>query len=122
MKPEIKEKWIEALVSGDYTQGREALRSADNAYCCLGVLCDLHRKATKKKGWDEFDPDDYGYYYAGENKTLPPTVAVWAGIDPMLDLGEIELESKRTKYNSLAEANDGGRNFKQIASLIERYF
>lgn len=33
-------KWIAALRSGKYKQGRGRLRDGD-AYCCLGVLCDI---------------------------------------------------------------------------------
>lgn len=39
-----KKKWIEALRSGKYKQGRAALkevRGKTAKYCCLGVLCDL---------------------------------------------------------------------------------
>ena len=51
MKPEIKQKWINALRSGEYEQGRKSLRDR-NKYCCLGVLCDLHAKETGNK-WVE---------------------------------------------------------------------
>lgn len=33
--------WADALDSGDYEQGIGMLRSDDNKFCCLGVLCDL---------------------------------------------------------------------------------
>jgi hypothetical protein len=35
---ELKAKWIEALRSGAYRQGRGQLKFGDR-YCCLGVLC-----------------------------------------------------------------------------------
>lgn len=38
MNSELKAKWVAALRSGQYRQGKEALY-ADGAYCCLGVLC-----------------------------------------------------------------------------------
>lgn len=41
MAPELKAKWIAALRSGEYRQGRHALRKADGSYCCLGVLCEV---------------------------------------------------------------------------------
>jgi hypothetical protein len=42
MKKEIKEKWIEALRSGNYAQGQGELHNPDNkTYCCLGVLADV---------------------------------------------------------------------------------
>ncbi|GAA1701196.1 hypothetical protein [Fodinicola feengrottensis] len=39
MKRAVKEQWLRDLRSGDFKQGRSALRRAD-AYCCLGVLGD----------------------------------------------------------------------------------
>lgn len=38
MEAELKSKWVEALRSGKYEQGRASLRSGGK-YCCLGVLC-----------------------------------------------------------------------------------
>ena len=38
MDPALKAKWVEALRSGEYEQGRGALLR-DGRYCCLGVLC-----------------------------------------------------------------------------------
>lgn len=40
MSPELKTRWLEALRSGEYKQGRAYLRK-DDKFCCLGVLCDL---------------------------------------------------------------------------------
>jgi hypothetical protein len=41
MDAELKAKWIAALRSGDYKKGRVSLRSEENRYCCLGVLCEV---------------------------------------------------------------------------------
>lgn len=46
MDPEIKAKWVAALRSGKYKQGRGRLRSGDE-FCCLGVLCDI----VYPQGW-----------------------------------------------------------------------
>lgn len=37
MNKELKRKWVEALLSGEYEQGEAALVD-DGKYCCLGVL------------------------------------------------------------------------------------
>lgn len=37
MNPEIKRKWVKALLSGKYKQGRFNLKSSGR-FCCLGVL------------------------------------------------------------------------------------
>lgn len=34
-------RWIAALRSGKYTQGRRALRTPEGHNCCLGVLCEV---------------------------------------------------------------------------------
>lgn len=57
MDGQLKTRWVEALRSGKYRQGREALRTRvveegqikGYVYCCLGVLCDL----IEPNGWDE---------------------------------------------------------------------
>ncbi len=41
MNGELKAKWLEALRSGRYKQGRKYLRDKNNQFCCLGVLCDV---------------------------------------------------------------------------------
>jgi hypothetical protein len=38
---ELKAKWLSALRSGEYKQGRQRLRTHDGAMCCLGVLCEI---------------------------------------------------------------------------------
>src|SRR6266481_2939114 len=40
MDQDLKQKWIEALLSGKYTQGGGYLRR-DGRYCCLGVLAEV---------------------------------------------------------------------------------
>jgi len=38
---EDAKRWIEALMSGRYKQGKNCLRNADNEFCCLGVAMDV---------------------------------------------------------------------------------
>lgn len=60
MDPELKTQWITALRSGDYKQGRFALKNVDpgkdDVYCCLGVLCAIafvgvNPTAAEQYGW-----------------------------------------------------------------------
>lgn len=41
-KPKVKDikKWVAALRSGEYAQGKHRLHNADG-YCCLGVACKI---------------------------------------------------------------------------------
>lgn len=109
MKTEIKRAWVKALRSGTYKQGRQALKE-DGKYCCLGVLCDLHRKACKKKGWLEDEYDSNRSVYRGATDYLPNVVASWAG----LDYDDPVVDGKK-----LSERNDAGDSFNTIAKLIQ---
>ena len=47
LNPEIKEKWIAALRSGEYPQHRGAIYNSDRtAFCCLGVLHRIVQKGS----------------------------------------------------------------------------
>jgi len=41
MDKDIKEKWVKALRSGEYTQGNMYLRTECGQHCCLGVLLEV---------------------------------------------------------------------------------
>ena len=104
MNQEIKKLWIEALTSGKYNQGTGALKGVDS-FCCLGVLCDLYIQKNEGNKWEEDNS------YLGEKDILPETVMNWAGLnDQNPDVQE---------YSSLAEMNDDGYTFKEIAQIIE---
>lgn len=103
MDPEIKAKWLDALRSGDYTQGRSflAVKNEDTDqfdFCCLGVLCDLavnegviappiEVDAYENDPWNDaawvkgFETtDQYTVLTHGlETRTLPAKVRKWAG-------------------------------------------
>ena len=114
MNKSIKKKWLAALRSGKYKQGRGALRSKNNEYCCLGVLCDIHSRDNNIE-WNDNKLDDlksYLEYRLG----LPPKVCQWAEID---EIGEY-LSKKKPR--SLAQQNDLGKTFKQIANIIQKKF
>lgn len=103
MNLDIKAAWISALRSKQYAQGRKLLRK-DNKFCCLGVLCNLHAQAhpdiAKKQ------KSAYGYMGAGSMPGL--AVVNWAGLSYQ-------------EAGKLAELNDGGKSFKEIANYIEKH-
>jgi hypothetical protein len=95
-------EWIQALRSGNYVQGHEALRidgtfdiwedgdeeptQSDTKFCCLGVLCEINKT---------FDADE-------DNGTI-----MFADFPEPIS-------------NILIQMNDGGQHdFKDIASFIE---
>jgi hypothetical protein len=105
MAPEWKQKWIEALRSGKYEQGESRLRSVEDCYCCLGVLCDL----VDPNGWL---PATGGtcYDHISQYASGYPTGNVYnaAELDPQV-------------AGVLANMNDTGKSFEEIASYIERH-
>ena len=122
MNPDIKAKWVAALRSGEYEQGKSYLvqdvwseddeSNVSAAYCCLGVLQKLSQD----------DPATFGVVLRDE-----------MGENSMLDLGDaLELGLNSDDLNRLACMNDGqswaGPNgierydehtFTQIADYIE---
>jgi hypothetical protein len=78
MNQDIKKKWVEALRSGEYEQGKDQLRSSDDEFCCLGVLCDV----AHKEGLGQWHLDDTAYSFATDRdfKTPPPIVVKWANL------------------------------------------
>lgn len=134
MKPEVAKKWVSALRSGKYKQGKAALKyttkNGVTRHCCLGVLCELYNQDKKKKEQQplsvkpakeftelETPTGSKAYSFAGEATMLPTSVRKWAG---MMDrVGEIHNEGDENDGSSLAELNDAGASFKKIAQIIE---
>jgi hypothetical protein len=133
MNPEIKQKWLNALRSGEYPQGRNSLRNG-NGFCCLGVLCDIYSKETNKS-WTRYDADRgevyvpfdelrdkvedlYDYLHMDEEpELLPQSVMNWAGLES--GSPEVEVDIGPLK-RELATLNDEGETFDTIADLIEK--
>lgn len=92
-------KWVSALRSGEFEQGKGQLRRHEGL-CCLGVACEL---AVKDGVIPDYDPDHIA---------LPHEVQAWLG-----------LTSNCGKYGInlfLTNDNDRGDSFTEIADTIER--
>ena len=116
MRVEIKKMWLDALRSGEYKQGQLALRT-DDKFCCLGVLCDLHHKNSDAElNWEYCGDNSRRMYcpktYAGDDAFLPKIVMDWAGL-AYYECSESIILSK------LANCNDSGSDFLEIANIIE---
>lgn len=110
MDPAWKMRWVAALRSGEYKQGREALRSDDDSFCCLGVLTDLCVKEGLVGQWKRLGPDS-DYEVDKTAGVAPPSVERVTGLpspDP-------EVSERET----LSCLNDSGSSFEEIADLIE---
>lgn len=132
MKPEIKARWLAALRSGEYVQGRDSLRrdlwtpasapgEMTDAFCCLGVLCDL----AAREGVVEWDGTDVRYTFpqnargeCWENNVLPLPVMVWAGLAE--DNPRVACNVGGYTSANVATLNDEhGFTFGEIADCIE---
>lgn len=94
MDPELKAKWVAALRSGDYRQCRRVLHNG-HGYCCLGVLSRLMGHPERElRGVASNGPDDVRFAVDRDTQTV---------------CGE------------LADMNDGGVTFPEIAAYIEAH-
>lgn len=122
MKPDIKQRWINALRSGNYDQARLSLRDGDN-FCCLGVLCDLYGK-EKDVLWifEDFEESESptNEYLCAFDGGLPDNVMAWAGLEYDYEANPVlEIRADGTEIHATT-ANDTYRyDFAKIADLIE---
>ena len=123
MNKDVKKIWLGALKSGKYVQGQGRLRLVSpgkrDAYCCLGVLCDLsiaHHNTSSR--WADargrlgvygtlaskvFKFNDEG---EGLNGRLPSEVREWAGLNT-------------SDAQALSELNDTSPENDNFAEVIE---
>lgn len=107
MDPEQKAKWLEALRSGRYKQGRGAL-SGIGGFCCLGVFCDVVDSA----GWRPAVLGAMAWttgsgYLTTPSTTFIPRELAYPGLGALVQ-------------SRLAEMNDNGASFEEIANWIEK--
>lgn len=112
----IKEMWVQALRSGEYQQGKSCLNDG-GSMCCLGVLCDLHRKEFNGEWRPVDDRTRLTYGSSAGGHYLPHEVMQWAGLS--------DVNPKLRDGSFLSNHNDGylmdrPRTFSEIADLIER--
>lgn len=115
LDPEIKAKWLRALRSGEYEQARSVLKSPQGGFCCLGVLADVCGAK-----WSEMTRPINGAKYLGATLDIDgeSKIITDGGLLDHSFLEKIGLENQRL----LAEFNDGGQTFAQIADYIERNY
>ena len=113
MNARIKRKWVTALRSGKYMQGRGFLKDEDGGYCCLGVLCDVFAKEKSKLGVKFIGESDGTWSFMGSGATLSGVVADWAGLD--------HTDPTIGPTTAISLNDDQCRSFKYIARMIEKY-
>lgn len=139
LRKSVRRRWVEALRSGEYPQATGVLAEVDGdrvvGYCCLGVLCELAKDEVP------FDTvavrthavnvgDGRSIYveartYNGAATMPPREVAEWAGSEQpryeewRVRRPETENGLVGAAHPWLANENDSGLSFEQIADLIE---
>lgn len=105
-------KWVDALRSGEYRQGYGRLRSdGSNAYCCLGVACDVSGVGRWTGSLYETDGE---MPWGVSGLELPNPVVRWLGLDDR----DPYMES--AGGDSLSSLNDSENwDFDKIADLLE---
>lgn len=93
MDKELKAKWVAALRSGKYKQGKGVLRGHSNAYCCLGVLCEVAGH----------DPVEWQTAYGANHVRV--------------DVAGIITETNAHQLAAMNDVHD--KSFEQIADYIE---
>ncbi len=115
MDKELAMKWVAALRSGKYVQGKSYLKS-DGKHCCLGVLCEI-------EGLPQIDglvitafsaPDGKSEYEVYPGKSLTTKSGAFKRF--------IKLKGRSAAFYELTAMNDAGVSFKTIAKLIEKYY
>lgn len=127
---ETQEAWLQALESGRYYQTKETLHDKVG-YCCLGVYCDL----VNPQGWesgDAFskvfafryvtDEHDYEEYYeydlAGSLMSKLGLFSEGGGLECNSSIWPAYKKEPNKYCGSLAEMNDHGYTFAEIAAFI----
>lgn len=104
MNTEIKENWVAALENDKYKQATGSLRTPEDRFCCLGVLCDI----VDPEGWER----RYGNAPGGGWWTYNSNAsALTKGMLLQIDMDE-------SFQWMLIEKNDHGDSFKKIAVWI----
>jgi hypothetical protein len=106
----IAERWVAALRSGEYEQTTQNLRDYEG-FCCLGVLCDIHRVEQGTMDWD--DDFDYGGDTDRRGDVLPLPVLLWAGM-------KNQSGTVGSDFSLVGLNDDDGKTFPEIADVIEQ--
>jgi hypothetical protein len=129
MSAEIKEKWLSALRSGEYQQGRKALCDGNGGYCCLGVLqmvvsgkCE--REALHPGNYERvptmawLDANNIKFMYP-----MPVGQELWVDSEyrrsPFIRMQENISGTRCSTVVNVTALNDDGYDFLEIADILE---
>lgn len=124
MYRDVAMKWIADLRSNPDKQGKSVLANptiSGTKYCCLGRLCEVLEIPQS------YDPRTNTIFYEGEDRVLAETVVRLAGMESCvgsaseIPFGKAIVFPSRPdqRWATLADANDDGVTFSEIADWIE---
>ena len=109
MKKELKDKWITALRSGEYTQAYGSLKLAPGCFCAIGLLYEVAIGV-----WEEYDsPVSARIIYFTQDRR-----------EAVLDDTDKKFGLPREQMFHIMKMNDLiGQNatFEEIANYVEEY-
>lgn len=126
----IKDKWLKALRSGRYPQGFGRLRTASGGYCCLGVLSKIQKRLDDNNGTCFDGPYDHtagsprSTCFLSDNNPVIRALDINGAFPKGVSVKNIKPSyinnfSPLSNCLSLADCNDDGMSFKQIAEIID---
>lgn len=124
--PEVREAWLENLRSGEIKQGPDHL-NRNGQMCCLGVLCETVGFASKLRDplvaeFSYADPRSGAEVYKDMYTMVNPNV--FPPLEKEYDKGPATPKSEcrfvRMRHE-LANMNDAGHDFFEIADFIEEH-
>lgn len=116
INPNLKQRWVKALRSGEYNQGDEYLCDSYNNFCCLGVLADIEYDGD----WIKDNKSDV-WGLRGTNRQEPETNIGFENIckhflpTNFANKCGLSIETQE----DLADLNDSGDSFETIAEWID---
>ena len=135
LKPAVKKKWLKALRSGEFQQGRGRLRDwkedGSRCYCCLGVLAEI-TKSEKHTGRCDAALNGVNLLsgamaeFAGFGSDISPSVPVAIARKHIKDEKMVNLFDSMERDSEQVELwklNDRYRiDFAGLADIIEEAF
>ena len=110
MNPDLKARWTTKLRSGEYLQGKGALRQRAeerDLFCCLGVLCEIAVDEGAVHRSEKPGAIGWHYSYDEEGGVLPIGLEEWSGIS---------FDDRQDLMNM----NDAhGKTFSEIADWVD---
>ena len=121
----VKEAWVDALRSGDYFQIRGQLGDEANGRCCLGVLADVVDIPSECLSEENTEGDELlktkslvyqARLYVDKSNDRSELYHDFPSVGMLAEMGSLGM----SEAQALAQMNDDGHGFAEIADFIEK--